>query len=177
MAKKNFEDESKKTSNEKDMVRKVWLAGIGAYGRAFTEAKGAVDSLSGKSSEVFDELVQKGQMLEAVGKYKAGELIGKGKSAVEDIKPDFEIDERIAKMRARLSGGGESATDQLAARVDAIEAKLDMILATLEGTPKKVPVKKPTLKKAKPASKKKMTTIKTSPKKPTSKKPASNKKD
>jgi len=60
-----------KTSPDNDTIRKIWLAGIGAYGRAFAEAKGAVDSLTGKGSEVFDELVQKGEVLEAVGKYKA----------------------------------------------------------------------------------------------------------
>ena len=53
-----------KPPSDKDTIRKIWLAGIGAYGRAITEAKGAVDSLAGKSSEVFDELVQKGEMLE-----------------------------------------------------------------------------------------------------------------
>jgi len=145
-----------KSSDDKDMVRKIWLAGIGAYGRAFTEAKGAVDSLTGKSSEVFDELVQKGEMLETVGKYKSKELLGKGKSAVEDIKPDFEIDDRIAKMRARLSGMGESGTDKLAKRVDAMEAKLDAILAKLDA-PETKPAKRA-------APKKKMTTQKTSKK-------------
>ena len=149
-----------KKPDDKDMVRKIWLAGIGAYGRAFSEAKGAVDSLTGKSSEVFDELVQKGEMLETVGKYKAEELIGKGKTAARDMKPDFEIDERIAKMRARLSGMGESGTDKLAARVDAMEAKLDAILEKLEGGANKAPAKK-----ARPASKKKMTTTKTTAKK------------
>ncbi len=152
-----------KSSDDKDMVRKIWLAGIGAYGRAFTEAKGAVDSLTGKSSEVFDDLVQKGEMLETVGKYKSKELLGKGKSAVEDIKPDFEIDDRIAKMRARLSGMGESGTDKLAKRVDAMEAKLDAILAILaklDAPEKKVakraaPKKKMTTQKTKAAPKKK----------------------
>ncbi|WP_427449830.1 phasin-related domain-containing protein [Litorimonas sp. WD9-15] len=149
-----------KSSDDKDMVRKIWLAGIGAYGRAFTEAKGAVDSLTGKSSEVFDDLVQKGEMLETVGKYKSKELLGKGKSAVEDIKPDFEIDDRIAKMRARLSGMGESGTDKLAKRVDAMEAKLDAILAKLDAPEKKVakraaPKKKMTTQKTKAAPKKK----------------------
>jgi len=48
-----------KKSDEKDAIRKIWLAGIGAYGRAFTEAKGAVESLTGKSSEVFEELLER----------------------------------------------------------------------------------------------------------------------
>ncbi len=163
----------KKNAADKDTIRKIWLAGIGAYGRAVTEAKGAVDSLAGKGSEVFDELVQKGEMLETVGKYKASELVGKGKAAVEDIKPDFEIDDRIAKMRARLSGAAEKRDDRLAARVDQLEAKLDAILEKLDigdAAPKK---KAPARKRAAP--KKKMTTQKTKTKKPAAKKPAAKK--
>ena len=175
MAKKPTKETSKASTDEKDMVRKIWLAGIGAYGRAFSEAKGAVDSLTGKSSAVFDELVQKGQVLEAVGKYKAEEFIGKGKSAVSDIKPDLDIDDRIAKMRARLSGKGQSNSEHhLAERVDAIEAKLELILAKLDGVgtttktrptrSKTTAAKKPSkAKTAKSPSKKKMTTQRTVP--------------
>jgi polyhydroxyalkanoate synthesis regulator phasin len=165
-----------KSPSDKDAIRKIWLAGIGAYGRAFSEAKGAVDSLAGKGSEVFDELVQKGEMLEAVGKYKASELMGKGKAAVEDIKPDFDMDDRIAKMRARLSGAAEKRDDRLAARVDQLEAKLDAILEKLDigdAAPKK-PIKKAPPRKVKPASKVKMTTQRTV-KKPASKTTASKK--
>ena len=161
-----------KTPSDKDTVRKIWLAGIGAYGRAVTEAKGAVDTLAGKGSEVFDELVQKGEMLETVGKFKASELVGKGKAAVEDIKPDFELDDRIAKMRARLSGAAEKRDDRLGARVDRLEAKLDAILDKLEigeaAPPKKK--KKAPVSKTKPASKAKMTTQKTAAKKTDAKK-------
>lgn len=150
-----------KNSPDKDTIRKIWLAGIGAYGRAYTEAKGAVDSFTGKSSEVFDELVQKGEMIETVGKFKANELVGKGKAAVEDIKPDFEIDDRIAKMRARLSGAMEKSEDRLAARVDRLEAKLDAILDKLEiGDAAPVKKKTPT-RKTKTASNAKMTTQRT----------------
>ena len=170
-----------KNSSDKDTVRKIWLAGIGAYGRAVTEAKGAVDTLAGKGSEVFDELVQKGEMLETVGKYKASELVGKGselvgkgKAAVEDITPDFEIDDRIAKMRARLSGAAEKRDDRLTARVDRLEAKLDAILDKLD-IGDAAPKRKTPARKTKPASKVKMTTEKTAAKKPTSKKPAAKK--
>ena len=164
---------SKRDASDKDMIRKIWLAGIGASGRALSEAKGAVDGLSGKSSAAFDALVQKGEMLEAVGKYKAEELLGKGKAAV----PDLDIDDRISRMRARLSGAGEVGSERLAARVDAMEAKLDAILEKLDigdaAQPKarvkakaKTKSKPSAPRKAKPASTKKMTPPRTAPKKP-----------
>ena len=168
-----------KPPSDKETIRKIWLAGIGAYGRALTEAKGAVDSLAGKSSEVFDDLVQKGEMLETVGKSKASELVGKGKAAVEDIKPDLEMDDRIAKMRARLSGAAEKRDDRLSARVDQLEAKLDAILVKLD-MGDAAPKKKTSTPKANPPSKKKMTTQKMTVKKPvkrtTAKKPTAKKK-
>lgn len=161
-----------KKPDDKDAIRKIWLAGVGAYGRAFTEAKGAVGSLTGKSSEVFEELVAKGEMLEAVGKYKAEELVDKGKAAMGDMKPDLDIDDRIARMRARLSNVGDNQSGKLAARVDQIEAKLDAILERLDAADaaEKMSTKKrsPARKKAparKTASKKRATTTKT-PKKP-----------
>lgn len=158
-----------KKPEDKDTIRKIWLAGVGAYGRAYSEAKGAVDSLAGKSSDVFDELVQKGEMIETVGKHKANELVGKGKSVVEDMTPDFEIDDRIAKMRARLSGAVEKVDDRLEARMDRLESKLDSILEKLDigdaaPAKKKAPTRKP-----KTASKKKMVTQRTTKPKPTKK--------
>lgn len=160
--------------NEKDMVRKIWLAGIGAYGRAFSEAKGAVDTVTGKSSEVFEQLVQKGEMLETVGKYKAEELLNKGKTAVPDLEmPDFKMDDRIARMRSRLFERGESPTG-IEDRLAQLEAKLETVLVALDlenaanVAARKAPVKtaakaadKTKAKVAKPASKKKMTTQKT----------------
>jgi len=194
----------KKKPDDKDIVRKIWLAGIGAYGRAFTEAKGAMGSLTGKTSEAFEELVSKGEMLEAVGKYKAEELFGKGKAAVDDMRPDFDIDDRISRMRARLSGSSDGGGDRLSARVDQLEAKLDAILTHLEigdapaakrGGRKSITRRKLAKRKAaprnsapktaKPASKKLMTTQKTTdpksapkksiPRKAASKKPPTKK--
>lgn len=114
----------KKKRNSTDTARRIWLAGIGAYGRAFTEAQEAIKDVTGKSSDVFDELVHKGEMLEFVGKAKGKEILGK--AAV----PDLEIDERIKAMRSRLSGATKD-TD-LEARLLVMETKLDKILEILD---------------------------------------------
>ena len=57
-----------KKRSSAESARRIWLAGIGAYGRAFTEAQEAIKDVTGKGSEIFDELVQKGEMLETMGK-------------------------------------------------------------------------------------------------------------
>ena len=149
MAKKDKDD--KKTN---DTARRIWLAGIGAYGRALTEAKGAVGELSGKSSEVFEDLVQKGEMLEKVVEYKGKEMVEK--SGLRD----FDLNDRIKSMREKLSGGKTDRVSDLEAQVAELNAKLDGLLKEQKkAAPKKTP-----------STRKKTTTQRTSAKKPAAKK-------
>lgn len=121
-----------------DTARRIWLAGIGAYGRAFTEAQEAIKDVTGSTSKVFDDLVQKGEMIETVVSAKGKQMMDKAQM------PNFDLDDRIAKMRSRLSRGEDAAADMssMEERMDAMEAKLDKILALLE--PKKTTRKSPT---------------------------------
>ena len=140
------ETDKKKTAGESntrsttDTARRIWLAGIGAYGRAFTEAQEALKDVTGKSSEVFEDLVQKGTMIEKVVEVKGKSMIDKASV------PSLDIDERIKAMRARLSRGNNDDTSDIEERLAAVEAKLDKVLALLE--PKKA-AKKPSTKRAK----------------------------
>ncbi|NDD65663.1 MAG: hypothetical protein EBZ36_17060, partial [Acidobacteria bacterium] len=52
------------TGVDMDIARKIWLAGVGAYGRAFTEAHDAAEKLAHGASEAFDQLVAKGELVE-----------------------------------------------------------------------------------------------------------------
>ncbi len=151
MTKKDKDD--KKTN---DTARRIWLAGIGAYGRALTEAKGAVGELSGKSSEVFEDLVQKGEMLEKVVEYKGKEMVEK--SGLRD----FDLNERIKSMREKLSGGKTDRVSDLEAQVAALNAKLDGLLKE----------QKQAASKKTAATRKKTTTQRTTAKKPAAKKTA-----
>ena len=162
-------DKKKRSSpkSAQESARRIWLAGIGAYGRAFTEAQEALKDVTGKGSEVFDDLVQKGEMLEMVGKAKGKEALEKAQIPNFDM-PGFDIDDRIQAMRSRLSRGGKdiASTESYEDRLAAVEAKLDRILDLLE--PKKPARKKPvkratTLRTKKPAAKK-ATVKKTAPK-------------
>jgi len=153
----------KTTRTNTETARRIWLAGVGAYGRAFTEAQEALKDVTGKGSAVFDELVQKGAMMEKVVEVKGKDMMDKA-SIPNFEMPNFDIDDRIKAMRSRLSRGGETESD-LEARLAVVEAKLDKILALLEPT-----------KPAKKASTKRAQTKKTTAKKtPTKKTPAKKK--
>lgn len=163
MADDNNSDDSKPARGSRETARRIWLAGIGAYGRAYSEAQEAIKDMRGGTSKVFDELVDKGEMLEAVVESKSKELMEK--AGVKDMKmpsfdmPDLHMEERIAKMRSRLMRGEEVAEDmsEMSARLDSIEAKLDKVLSMMETQAKptrKAPAKKRTTTTRKPAAKK-----------------------
>jgi len=140
-----------------DTARKIWLAGIGAYGRAFSEVQGGLSKAGKSTSKVFDDLVQKGEVLETIVTHKGKEAFDKVSDKVSDKMGDgFDVDERIAKMRDRLKRGyGSRDGNDVGARLDAIEAKLDEVLKLLKPKPptrkraatKKAPAKKSAAKK------------------------------
>jgi len=147
-------DDDKKRPNS-ETARRIWLAGIGAYGRAFTEAQEAFKEVTGKGSDIFEELVQKGQVIEKVVEVK-------GKSMMDKASvPSFDLDDRIKAMRSRLSRGDEMDAN-FEDRLSAVEAKLDRILALLEPAPKRSKAKKPAPKKTvKKSSTKRAKTVRT----------------
>lgn len=150
MSEKKSKDKKRSST---DTARRIWLAGVGAYGRAFTEAQEAIKDMSGETSRVFDDLVQKGEFIEMAVDSKRKDIMKK--SRMKDIPmpefsiPDLHMDERIAKMRSRLMRGEDVAEDisGLDARLGTIEAKLDRILAALETPAKKPAARKPAAKK------------------------------
>lgn len=127
-----------------DTARKIWLAGIGAYGKAFTDAQESLAKMGGDTSRVFDELVAKGEKIEDTVEAHGREL------AKRVTAPSFSIDERIKEMRARLKLGDDDGVDDdrldaIEARLDAIDEKLDALLAQAKPQKKK-PSKKPAKK-------------------------------
>jgi poly(hydroxyalkanoate) granule-associated protein len=49
---------------DNDIARKIWLAGVGAYGRVLSETQEAVGKLAGSANETFDQLVANGEKVE-----------------------------------------------------------------------------------------------------------------
>ena len=124
-----------------DAARKIWLAGIGAYGRAFSEAQESLAKMSDDTSKLFEDLVERGEEIEDAVESKGREL------AKRVNAPDLSLDDRIKKMRARLMSGdigGATTVDEdrmgaIEERLKSIEEKLDQILSA---APSKTPVRK-----------------------------------
>ncbi len=153
-------DDNKSSKAGGDVARRIWLAGIGAYGKAFEEGKAQLGKLGGSSSDMFDQLAEKGEKLEMAAKMQGLKLAGKA----NEIREDIGVEDRIAAMRERLTGAvptlgkgdTEARMDRLEAKLDSIEAKLDAVLKktsspkrattqrTKTTTPKKTSSKKST---------------------------------
>ena len=59
-----------KVNEAEEFARKIWLAGLGAYGKSFDEAQGRYEKMSVEASKMFDDLVVKGSKIETEAKDK-----------------------------------------------------------------------------------------------------------
>jgi poly(hydroxyalkanoate) granule-associated protein len=145
-----------KPRDEIDIARKIWLAGVGAYGRVFAETQGALEKLAGSAGETFDQLVASGEKTEDAVRAriaKSGDgierIIGTVSRQVQDLREGrrMALDARIGQVRKTVTdtlapfnvGALAKSVDKLSARVETLSAEV----ARLKGA------------KAKPARKKK----------------------
>ncbi len=91
----------------RDIAHKIWLAGIGAYGRAFDEAKDGVENLTENTSEVFEDLVKRGSAIEA------------------DMKSRIASNESLSTASERVSKAVETATHFQEKQMERFEARME----------------------------------------------------
>ncbi|MDZ4775653.1 MAG: phasin family protein [Alphaproteobacteria bacterium] len=121
-----------------DVARKIWLAGVGAYGRMFAEAGDRVGKAAGSANDLFEQLVARGEALEDVvrDRLEGNEATQKVAGVIGKIQ-DFRAEQRAAlKSRVetvRKAVDGAIApynplalakqVEELSQRVEALEAK------------------------------------------------------
>ena len=99
-----------------EVARKIWLAGLGAYGKGFEEIQSQYEKLNNETSHLFEDLVSKGEKLEAdtKKKLKANGAVGK---RVEDVRKTLGFD--TSDIDAKI--------DKLSKKVDALTAAVNKI--------------------------------------------------
>jgi len=100
-----------KVNVAEDFARKIWLAGLGAYGKSYDEVQERFEGLNTEASKVFEELVNKGEKLEAEAKSKIKE------------KTDFNVKDRVSEVREKLgldAQGTSEKIDELSAKIEAL---------------------------------------------------------
>jgi len=100
---------TKKTVEQSaDLARKIWLAGVGAYGRAYTNTVGAVEQASHVSTELFDDLVERGEKIEG------------------DVRQSVSTNDRINKVVEAAGKFGASRRAKFNERVGAVRKGLGL---------------------------------------------------
>ena len=121
----NIDMNKEKAATAEDMARKVWLAGLGAYGKGYEEVKGRFEALSTDSNKLFDELVIKGEKLETEGKDKVKEVQTK-------VAAQTEIETRIETVRTKLglnNTDSDKKIEELSDKIDALTAAVAKLAA------------------------------------------------
>ncbi len=122
----NIEMIKEKAATAEEMARKVWLAGLGAYGKSYEEFKGRFEALSTDSNKLFDQLVIKGEKLESEGKVKVKEVQSK-------VVAKTEIETRIESVRSKLgfnNTDSDSKIEELNEKIDALTAAVAKLTTT-----------------------------------------------
>jgi predicted nucleic acid-binding Zn-ribbon protein len=134
------------TDKASDVAKNIWLAGLGAYGKAYDDAVSRVEQAGKDVPKLFEDLVKKGAHIEADSP--------PAENPLEKARTD--IEERIAKMRENLGFGKVISTSDdislLTAKVDALTNKVNSLSRELASL-KKTPVKAKASAKAKPKTK------------------------
>lgn len=120
-----------------DIARKIWLAGVGAYGRMFQEAQGQLEKVSGAANEMFDQLVEKGEQVEDIVRArisqnpaaeKVTDFVEKTTEQVKDYR-----EKRVSDLEERFEAVRKTVVDRVAPfNVFALGAKIEELTATVD---------------------------------------------
>ena len=152
------DEKSKVSDKASEIAKNIWLAGVGAYGKAVDEAQGRLERAM-EPPKLFRDLVKAGSALEGDAR-SALEASSAAKSSVE---------QRISRVRENFHMQRPARIEDIAAlqkKVDQLSRKVDKLAKALggQGVKAKAPAKKTTAKKA--------AARKTAAKTPSRKKPA-----
>tara|TARA_R110001599_G_scaffold351822_1_gene584738 strand:- start:68721 stop:69203 length:483 start_codon:yes stop_codon:yes gene_type:complete len=136
-------DEKSKVSDKAgEIAKNIWLAGVGAYGKAVDEAQGRLERAM-EPPKLFRDLVKAGSALEEDAR-QALEAGNAAKSSVE---------QRISRVRENFHMQRPARIEDIAAlqkKVDQLSRKVDKLARALEeqGAKESAPAKKAAAKKA-----------------------------
>lgn len=120
----------------RDMAQKIWFAGLGAYGRAYTEAATNAKKMNAGTTELFEDLVQRGTEIDGEMKtrltsngtvVKATENVAKMTEAALRVQREQRdaLETRMQRMRTVL-GFGEKAekANDISSKIDKLEDEI-----------------------------------------------------
>jgi hypothetical protein len=135
------DDRNKVTDKASEIAKNIWLAGVGAYGRAVDEAQGRLEKAGVEPPKLFRDLVKAGAALEE----EARDAIEAGNAARNSVE------ERINRVRDNFNLQRPVRGEDLLAiheKLDQISARLDELTRPADGSDKASTRKKAPAKRA-----------------------------
>lgn len=90
-----------------ELAHKIWLAGVGAYGKAYDTAVASAHVINQQSAEMFDELVSRGAEIE------------------NDVRSRLTADTRLNKASERVSKAVDTAREFQVQALDRFDARME----------------------------------------------------
>lgn len=132
---KRKQQKQKSPESGETVARKVWLAGLGAYGKSVEDAHDQIDKASHEASKLFQELVNKGQSIEEESREALKERISEAKGRISEAR------ERVSEV----AGSGTRSVEEMISRVrermgfdDPVHARLDALARQVNALARKV---------------------------------------
>lgn len=133
------DEKTKVTDRASEIAKSIWLAGVGAYGKAVDEAQDTLKKATPQSPKLFRDLVKAGAALEE----EASEAKAAAKSSVEDriarVRDNFQM-QRLA--RSEDLDSLHKKLDKLTRKVDALSKSLQEGQSPNKSAAKKTPPRK-----------------------------------
>lgn len=111
----------KESESGETTARKIWLAGLGAYGKSLEDAHEHIDKASQDASRFFHELVDKGQSIESQGREAIRGRISEARDKISGARERLSeatngtrsVDDMIGRVRQRLGFGDDPVPGRL----------------------------------------------------------------
>lgn len=114
-----------------DVAHKIWLAGVGAYGKAYDAASDGVGKVSAQSTTWFDELVERGEEIESDVRAR----LTSHTAVAAMAKQMHKVTDRAAKVRDRVQDARDEATEAVTKfqeeQRERLEARMERMRETL----------------------------------------------
>ena len=127
------DDKPKVTDKAGEIAKNIWLAGLGAYGKAIGEAQDRLEKATKEPPRLFKDLVKKGEALE--------QEVKETFSSAREFSSNT-VEERIRKVRENFNFTTGVRSEDLAeihAKLDALSAKVDALAAAMKPVRKTTP--------------------------------------
>ena len=140
------DEKSKVADKASEIAKNIWLAGVGAYGRAVDEAQSNLKKATPQPPKLFRDLVKAGSALEEEASEARAAALSSVEERIAQVRENFQM-QRPARMEDLESL--HKKVDTLTRKVDALTRLIKEQQAPVKAAPKK----RAATKKAAPAKK------------------------